>query len=147
MIAQLATDQVLAVTLYGEAESEPIEGRIAVASVVMNRVKAGRFGHDARAVCLAPMQFSCWQPKNGQKNYEAVLAVVRSMVNGAAMGPIMRECAWIAAGALSGAMRDSVKSSTHYLTADLFRINPPAWTKGKTPTIRVGSQLFWAGIA
>lgn len=147
VIAQLATDQVLAVTLYGEARSEPVEGRIAVASVVMNRVKAGRFGHDARAVCLAPMQFSCWQPKGGQKNYEEVMAVVRSAVNGAVIGPIMRECAWIALGALSGDLLDRVNGSTHYVTADLFRIAPPAWAKGKTPVVRVGSHLFFAGIS
>lgn len=147
VIAQLATDQVIAITLYGEARSEPVEGRIAVASVVMNRVKAKRFGHDARAVCLAPMQFACWQPKDGQRNYEEVLSVARSVVNGAEAGPILRECAWIALGVLSGDLLDRVNGSTHYVTADLFRIAPPAWAKGKTPSVRVASQLFFAGIS
>lgn len=147
LLAQLATDQVLAITLYGEARGEAVEGRIAVASVVMNRVKAKRFGHDARAVCLAPLQFSCWQPKGGQENYDDVMAIARATANGTAPGPILRECAWIALGALSGDIRDRVNGSTHYLTADLFRIAPPAWAKGKTPAVRVGSQLFFAGIA
>lgn len=153
-IAQLASDQVLAITLYGEARSEPVEGRIAIASVIRNRVNAD-VGHDGkpdwwgegyRGVCLAPMQFSCWQPKGGEQNYADVIAVVRSTVNRVAIGPVLRECLWLALGIISGDLRDRVNGATHYLTADLFRINPPAWAKGKTPSARVGAHLFFKDI-
>lgn len=150
-IAQLATDHVLAITLYGEARSEPVEGRIAIASVIRNRVntdlgtdqKPDWWGEGYKGVCLAPMQFSCWQPKGGAQNYAEVMAVVRAAVNGAAVGPVMRECAWLALGIISGDLRDRVNGATHYLTADLFRVNPPAWAKGKPPVARVGAHLFF----
>lgn len=153
-IAQLATDQVLAVTLYGEGRSEPIEGRIAIASVIRNRVNAdlgsdGKpdwWGEGFRGVCLAPMQFSCWQAKDGAANYAEVMAAVRSAVNGAPIGPIMRECAWIAFGIIGGEIRDRVSGATHYLTADLFRANPPKWAKGRTPVARVGAHLFFRDV-
>lgn len=155
-IAQLATDQVLAITLYGEARGEPVEGRIAIASVIRNRVntdigkdqKPDWWGEGYRGVCLAPAQFSCWSPKGGgQRNYDEVMAVVRSAVNGAALGPVMRECAWLAMGIISGDLIDRVNGATHYLTADLFRLNPPAWTKGKVPVVRVSAHLFFNNIA
>lgn len=155
LIAQLASDQVLAITLYGEARSEPVEGRIAVACCIRNRVEAD-LGHDQKpdwwgegytGVCLAPWQFSCWTPKGGAANYDAVMDVVRSAVNGLALGPIMRECAWIAMGTIGRDLQDRVNGSTHYLTADLFRIAPPKWAKGKTPQVRVGAHLFFRSIA
>lgn len=153
-IALLASDQVLAVTLYGEARSEPVEGRIAIASVIRNRVNADLgndqkpdwWGEGYRGVCLAPWQFSCWMPQGGQQNYDVVMAVVRTLVNGQGVGPVMRECLWLALGIISGDLADRVSGCTHYLTADLFRMNPPKWTKGKTPQVRLGPHLFFKNI-
>lgn len=156
-IASLASDQVLAITLYGEARSEPVEGRIAIASVIRNRVntdigndsKPDWWGEGYRGVCLAPWQFSCWTPKGGpgqQQNYDVVMAVVRAALNGVSPGPVMRECLWLALGIISGDLRDRVNGATHYLTADLFRINPPLWAKGKTPPVRIGSHLFFKDV-
>ena len=58
--ARLSDLEVTLVTLFGEARGEPVEGLIAVGSVIRNRVKAARFGSTYRAVCLARWQFSCW---------------------------------------------------------------------------------------
>lgn len=154
-IALLSTDQVLAITLYGEARSEPVEGRIAIASVIRNRVNADLgndqkpdwWGEGYKGVCLAPWQFSCWTPKGGEQNYADVMAAVHTAVNGAPIGPVLRECAWLALGIIGGDLRDRVNGATHYLTADLFRINPPKWAKGKTPLVRVGAHLFFKDVA
>jgi spore germination cell wall hydrolase CwlJ-like protein len=40
----------LAINIYREAGYEPFEGKVAVAQVVMNRVKAGNFGNDVCGV-------------------------------------------------------------------------------------------------
>ncbi len=40
----------LAINIYREAGYEPFEGKVAVAQVVMNRVKAGEFGNDVCGV-------------------------------------------------------------------------------------------------
>lgn len=152
-IALLSTDQVLAITLYGEARGEQVEGRIAIASVIRNRVntdlggdqKPDWWGEDYKGVCLAPWQFSCWTPKGGEQNYAEIMSVVRAAVNGAAIGPIMRECAWIAFGIIGGDIRDRVKGATHYYNpaAMVPKNRVPDWAKGKTPVALVGSHLFF----
>ncbi len=53
---------VVALTLYGEVRGEPLEGQLAVASVLLNRKADGRWGQTFTSVCRAPWQFSCWNP-------------------------------------------------------------------------------------
>lgn len=147
LIDTLSTPQVVALTLFGEARGEPIEGKVAVGSVIRNRVNARRFGADYRAVCLRPWQFSCWQPAAGQGNYDSLLAAARTLVNGGPMGPALRECVWVADGILSDTLRDRVKGATHYLTTELLATRPPAWTYNAKPICVVGSHAFYVGIA
>lgn len=49
---------LMAATVYLEAEGEPDEGKLAVAWVIRNR--ADRKKLSVRDICLAPLQFSCW---------------------------------------------------------------------------------------
>ena len=44
LFATLDDAQVIALTLYGEARGEGVEGRIAVANVIRNRLTSGRWG-------------------------------------------------------------------------------------------------------
>lgn len=48
----------LAVAVYFESKGEPLDGQLAVAQVILNRVEQGRFGRDICAVVKAPRQFS-----------------------------------------------------------------------------------------
>lgn len=48
----------LATAVYFEAKGEPLDGQLAVAQVILNRVEKGRFGQDICAVVKAPRQFS-----------------------------------------------------------------------------------------
>lgn len=50
--------ECLASAVYFEAKSEPLDGQLAVAQVILNRVEKGRFGGDICAVVMAPKQFS-----------------------------------------------------------------------------------------
>lgn len=50
--------ECLARAVYWEAKGERLEGQLAVAEVILNRVDDGRFGRDACAVVTAPGQFS-----------------------------------------------------------------------------------------
>ena len=145
-LAGLTEAQVAICTLYGEARSEPLEGIVAVANVLRNRVQDGRWGADYRAVCLAPWQFSCWTPVGGQRNYERVLALVRQM---RAATPItdagVRELTYIMHGVLrDGWLRDTVRGATHYHVAAM---QPrPAWAQTVAPVKQVGHHVFYTGI-
>ncbi len=48
----------LAVAIYREARGEPLPGQLAVANVILNRVRSGRFAGDACSVVTQPGQFS-----------------------------------------------------------------------------------------
>jgi N-acetylmuramoyl-L-alanine amidase len=145
LIASLTDDEALGLTLYGEARGERVEGKIAIACVVRNRINAKRYGKDAKAVCLAPWQFSCWKPGGGPENYETVIDAVRNRKRGTE-GPILRECMWIAEGVLDNRVRDTVRGSTHYMTRALWESKPPKWAIGRTPVIGIGSHVFFADV-
>lgn len=153
LIASLPERDILALTLWGEARSEPIEGRIAIANVVRNRVTAQRasFGLTPREVCLKPWQFSCWRLEGGAENYAQMMDAARLLDTSTRatglLSPIFRECLWIAEGLLTDRFGDNTKGSTHYLTVTLYRLHPPAWAIGHVPTVQINSHLFFKGVA
>jgi spore germination cell wall hydrolase CwlJ-like protein len=58
--------ELLIRTVWGEAHNQPQVGRIAVAAVILNRLKTGRYGGSVRAVVLAPKQFEPWMRRRCQ---------------------------------------------------------------------------------
>ena len=55
---------VMALTMAAEARSDGPAGMGAVGCVIRNRVEhPGWWGRDWLGVCLAPWQFSCWNPQ------------------------------------------------------------------------------------
>lgn len=132
---------IVALTLWGECRGEPVEGKIAVACVIRNRVKAGRFGKGYTGVCLKRWQFSCWLPEGGAENYAALQAEQARYQIGD-IGPTLRECLWIAEGVIGGACRDTVKGADHYLTTALLKSKPPSWVARMRPVAQVGAHTF-----
>lgn len=148
VLAALSDAQVVACTLYGEARSEPIEGIVAVASVIRNRVDDGRWGHTYKQVCLAPWQFSCWREEGGAANHAEVLRVSEMLVKSTTLpdNQRLKQCAWVAQGVMGQWLLDNTRNSTHYLTGKLFETNPPAWARGRIPVAQVGNHVFLRGI-
>ncbi len=159
----------IALTLKHEAASElvpgkgwvtaPVEHRIAIASVIRNRVRTpGKFGQTFKDVCLKPFAFSCWVPQGGEANFNALMARAELFIregDGMALAKgdaILRECLWIADGLLADAFGDRVRGATHYYAN--WMAKPPAWsfadpqtrTKPLTPVAVVGNHLFYAGV-
>lgn len=133
----------LALTLWAESRSEPIEGQIAVANVIRNRVQSGRWGRSYETVCLAPWQFSCWIPEGGKANYDALQLLKRSVeLGGDVQDRKLKTCYWIAAGCLGGEMPENTSGSQHYHTTTVV----PKWSIGHVPVHRYGSHVFYVGI-
>jgi N-acetylmuramoyl-L-alanine amidase len=142
-VDRLSDRDVLALTLWGETRGEPIEGKVAVACVIRNRMASRR--QAARDVCLAPMQFSCWQPLGGKANHDALQVLVDVLTSGRAPSDaVVRECQWIADGVLSGACRDLVKGADHYVTTALLSsTKKPGWIRTMTFCATVGAHAFY----
>lgn len=122
-------DEIAVRTLWGEARGEPPEGQFAVAHVLRNRVKDGRWGHTAGLVCLAPMQFSCWNASDpnrakmlGLDDADSVLASCRA--------------AWLQSASDS----DPTQGACFYY-ADSLKYDP-SWAATMTETIHIGHHHF-----
>lgn len=146
--AALGNYDVLWLTLWGEARGEPVEGLVAVGSVIRNRVQGpARFGGTYKDVCLAPRQFSCWNPGD-DANHQRVMEQAERLVSDYAIRSTVaydaatRQIQFIAQGIIGGQLVDNVGYSDHYLTTELFTTKPPTWAKGKTPAAVVGAHTF-----
>lgn len=53
-------------TIVGEAASEPFVGQQAVANVVLNRLRSGRYGDSLEDVLFAPAQFEPWNTRRDE---------------------------------------------------------------------------------
>lgn len=117
--------EVLALTLDAEARSGGVEGMTDVGIVIANRVKVGAWGPSFSAVCLAPKQFSCWNP-SADKNHVRLVGYANLLKIGqvpSELEPAMS----VAAAVIEGTAEDQVGGADHYLTTRLFKTNPPSW--------------------
>lgn len=138
----LSDTQCLAVTLYGEARGETVEGRIAVGNVVRNRVTTQR--KPARMICLADRQFSCWN-RDESSNHQRVLGAGERLLipDQPLTDPLLRECLFLAQGLVTGVMTDNTDGATHYLTTTLYESDrAPAWAHKLQPTVVIGRHTF-----
>jgi spore germination cell wall hydrolase CwlJ-like protein len=119
MDAQL---ECLATAVYFESKGEPLDGQLAVAQVILNRVDAGRFGTSICDVVKAPRQFS--------------------FVRGGAMPAPTNMAQWetaraIALIATSGSWPEIVPDATHFHAT---RVSP-GWKLKRVA--QVGSHVFY----
>ena len=112
--------EVLARIVKGECPGNmPYEGMVAVAAVVLNRVRHERFPSSIPGVAHQPLQFSCYNPRYRQRLY---------------YGPIP-DYAWEAAReALAGA--DPTNGCTHYFNPYLVS---PSWRHNLDFVRRIGT--------
>jgi N-acetylmuramoyl-L-alanine amidase len=138
---RLSKTQILALTAYGEARGEPIEGIVAVMSVIRNRVEENRFGSGYNGVCLKPKQFSCWN--EGDPNKQLLEIAAESLLAGTQALPRALElCILLAEGIVKNIIPDNTKGSNHYLTKKLYNDGSVSWAKGKNPKALIGNHVF-----
>jgi len=76
----------VAQAVYHEARGEPMKGQLAVADVVVNRARSGRWGSDVCDVVNAPYQFSGrnrWQtPRPGVPAWDRAINIAKASLAG-----------------------------------------------------------------
>lgn len=127
--------ELLARTVFGEARSEPPEGRLAVAYVAINRARdpGRRWPPNLAAVLLQPHQFSCWWLPGPNRD-----CVIATPIDDA----VLDACREIAEAAASDQAPDPSNGADAYLRADLAERAPPAWFDRAKVTARIGHHLF-----
>jgi N-acetylmuramoyl-L-alanine amidase len=143
--AMLDDTQALALTLWGEGRGEEVEGRIAIACVVRNRMNDDRWPDTLKDVCLQKSQFSCWDAPGGAQNYRTLLAVAERLVTDGATSTdrVLKESLWVAEGIASGVVRDRVAGGNHYITRHLWETARPKWIGTVTPNCLIGRHAFF----
>ena len=129
---------VMARTLWGEARSEGVKGKEAVAHVILNRLEYAKnnggeywWGNSIVTVCQRPYQFSCWNLSD--PNRAQIIALDTSDIHFAT-------CMRIAQRAVYGQLgADTTGGATHYHTVDIL----PVWARGQTPTAIIGRHKFY----
>lgn len=119
-------------TLWQECRGEPPEGEQAVAHVLWNRLRSGRWGHTFAEVCLAPMQFSGWNLHDPNRlavcrvpDDDLILTKLRGVLTAAENEP------------------DPTHGATHYVVAS---IPPPYWAMDAVCCGQFGHQMFYKGV-
>lgn len=137
-IAALPDEEILARLIWGEARGESLDGKCAIANVVLNRMKSnGRYGHGVKGVCLKPWQFSCFNAND--PNLQGMISV---------KGATFKECLSVAKAALRGLLADNTIGATHYFNPKAI---PGGWPASwdRTKMLRrsvIGNHQFYREI-
>lgn len=128
---------VMAQTIFGEARGETQSGKIAVAHVILNRYKRCKarpqFGKGTiESVCLAPLQFSCWNKND--INY-AIINEIDLVGNKSFL-----DCVTIAFNVLTGKITDNTNGADHYYACTMK--DAPEWSKSGYDKINIGNHIF-----
>ena len=112
----------LAKAVYFEAKGEPLDGQLAVAQVIMNRAKSGRFAPTLCGVVKQPSQFS--------------------FVRGGGFPAVVNQAMWrqavgVAQVAINGLWESSASKALYFHA----RRVSPNW--GKQPVATVGNHVFY----
>lgn len=139
--------KTMALTIWGEARGASFQGRIAVAHVILNRVrKGGWWGSTIEEVCTKPWQFSCWN--KGDPNRAKMEAVKVD-------DPIYLQCLGISIMLLSGPGKNGLPNLYgrefpadvyHYCTKSLYESAPPEWARDRAHDFAVGEHYFFSGV-
>ena len=120
-------------TIAFEASGEPTMAKIAVAYVVLNRKKSGRWGDTIKAVVTHTGQFEPWTTK---------LSEIEAL---SPDDPRYQSAAIIADAVLSGQTPDPTAGATHFLNPTIVRERRggalPSWASGEG--LPIGSQTFY----
>lgn len=139
----LTDAQIVALTLYGEARSESLDGIVAVGAVIRNRAidTRHRYGRDVREVCFKKWQFSCWW--DGTANQGMVLTALNRLLAADVPSHRWPEIHWMAEGIVNGVLVDNTRGATHYMTRDLLEHHPPKWVASMEQRAIIGAHVFF----
>jgi spore germination cell wall hydrolase CwlJ-like protein len=123
----------LVLTIEQEASSEPYEGQLAVAFVIMNRVRVEK--SSVIDIVLKPMQFSSWNSDSPTRMH------IDTTPNDA-----FKSCYKAACAAYFELVPDPSKGASHYLNEEVTRKlrggTLPGWFDESKVTVRIGNHTF-----
>lgn len=146
----LTDPQLMALTIYGEARGESKDGKIAVGSVILERVDHRKWDGDTiQEVCLMPYQFSCYLP--GDPNFKALKRIAQDWDNKYKNSLDLQSCYHVASDLVDGVFPRTKEIAEYhccqYLTTDLRKSKRcPKWVHKMNLVLTEGSHEFYADL-
>ncbi len=142
VIKALTDLETLFLTIYGEGRGEPVEGQIAIGNVIRNRFRKAPLNTTYKEICLAPLQFSCWN--HSDANYPLLMEMAMILVHGESIKDIvLRQCVCIARGIKDDEILDNTHGALNYMTSQLFHSpKRPAWALNAKVVRPIGNHSF-----
>lgn len=136
-VDKLTSIELVALTIYGEARGEPVQGQIAVGCVIRNRLSLSKTYRD---ICLAPKQFSCWNYDDPNRVILEEMAeiIIKSLITNITLN----QCTWIAGGIVNKVVIDNTGGAKNYLTNELYLSNKIDWARNLEPSRIIGNHTF-----
>ena len=150
IFGDLDNKQIMSLTLYAEARGESQDGKIAVGSVILERVDHRDWdGKTIQDVCLKPYQFSCYLP--GDPNFEGLRMIAKDWDNKIKSSVSLAACYQVASSMIDGIIpRTKEISESHccqYLTTALRKSKLcPEWVKKMKLILTEGHHEFYAEV-
>lgn len=132
-------------TIWGEARNQGMEGMIAVAWCIRNRVdmdlhndgKPDWWGEGYAGVCLRKWQFSCWNAGDPNEPYLRGRKAIP--------GREYAEAHEAALAAAHGYEPDPTGGATHYYNPKAVT-KTPVWVRGAALTKQIGAHIFFKDV-
>lgn len=128
--------EVLARTIYGEAQEYDPDVKESIASVIINRAATSDerggywWGNNILQICQKPYQFSCWN--RSHPKFKRLSRVSKSDY-------VFNYCWGLAKEAIDGKVLDKTLGSTHY--HHIF--SSPYWANRENPVVVVEPLAFY----
>lgn len=126
--------QCLALNIYHEARGEPLEGKIAVAKVTLNRVASPYYPDSICAVVFS----NAWSSKY-KRRVAAFSWTNDNLTNIPSETEAWRESLSIARSVYEGTVTSEVGNALHYHAADI----QPNWARTKKRVAHIGRHIFY----
>jgi hypothetical protein len=143
----LADDEIMALTIWAEARGESAAGKIAVGTVILNRVEHRKWdGETIREVCLWPWQFSCFNEKD--PNRARLAGMAKDFYGFLKSDAGLKDCYTVAHGLDRGIVPAAadiwISRACQYLTtAAKGRVD---WWKGMRFIKKIGGHEFYSDV-
>lgn len=131
-LRKLSDADLLARCIWGEGRGEKVEGKIAIAHVVLNRVRVRSwYGRSISEVILKPLQFSCFNASD--PNLSQILKLSPNCAE-------LAFCKAIAELVIRGHLKDDpTGGATHYHAVGC----KPSWASKLEFLCQIGNHLFY----
>lgn len=142
---KLSAAQIMALTIYGEARGESDAGKIAVGSVILERVDHRTWdGRTVQEVCLRKWQFSCFLEND--PNYGKLLSIAENWDAAMATNPALNECYGIAVGLIGGTIPRTPEIARYHCCqyATAKGAEAVTWDDKMKEIARIGGHIFYA---